>query len=32
LGGFGDDPEMQRQALGIVREELRGAIPGRMDV
>ena len=32
LSGFGDDPEMQRQALGIVREELRGAIPGRMDV
>jgi tRNA dimethylallyltransferase len=32
LGGFGDDPEIQRQALGIVREELRGAIPERMDV
>ncbi len=32
LSGFGDDPEMQRQALGIVRAELRGAIPGRMDV
>lgn len=32
LSGFGDDPEIQRQALGIVREELRGAIPERMDV
>jgi tRNA dimethylallyltransferase len=32
LSGFGDDPEIQWQALGIVREELRGAIPGRMDV
>jgi tRNA dimethylallyltransferase len=32
LSGFGDDPEIQWQALGIVREELRGAFPGRMDV
>ncbi|MGA3176377.1 MAG: tRNA (adenosine(37)-N6)-dimethylallyltransferase MiaA [Candidatus Acidiferrum sp.] len=27
LSGFGDDPEIPQQALGIVREELRGAIP-----
>ena len=32
LSGFGDDPEIQRRALGIVREELPGAVPGRMDV
>jgi len=32
LSGFGDDPEIQQQSLGIVRKELRGAIPGRMDV
>lgn len=32
LSGFGDDPEIERQALGIVREELQGANQGRMDV
>jgi tRNA dimethylallyltransferase len=32
LSGFGDDPEIQQQALRILREELQGAIPGRMDV
>ena len=32
LSGFGDEPEVQRQTLGIVREELRGANQGRMDV
>jgi tRNA dimethylallyltransferase len=32
LSGFGDDPEVQRQALGILRNELRGASPERMDV
>ncbi|MGA2299691.1 MAG: tRNA (adenosine(37)-N6)-dimethylallyltransferase MiaA [Candidatus Acidiferrum sp.] len=32
LGGFGDDPKIQWQALGIVREELQGAVLGRMDV
>jgi tRNA dimethylallyltransferase len=32
LSGFGDDPEIQWQTLGIVREELRGANRGRMDV
>jgi tRNA dimethylallyltransferase len=32
LSGFGDDPEIQRQALGIVRAGLQGAIPWRMDV
>jgi len=32
LGGFGDDPEIQGQALGIVHEGLRGAIPEGMDV
>ena len=32
LKGFGDDPGIQRQALGILRGELRGAAPGRMDV
>src|SRR5208282_5267008 len=32
LSGFGDDPEVQRQVLRILREELQGALPGRMDV
>ena len=32
LGGFGDDPEIQRRVVRILREELRGAIPERMDV
>jgi len=32
LGGFGDDPEVQQQVLRILREELQGAIAGRMDV
>jgi len=32
LSGFGDDPEIQRQALDILRKELRGAIAERMDV
>ncbi len=32
LSGFGDDPEIQRQVLRILREELQGALPGRMDV
>jgi tRNA dimethylallyltransferase len=32
MNGFGDDPEMQRQVLGIVREGLRSAVQGRMDV
>jgi len=32
LSGFGDDSDIQLQALGIVREGLQGAIPVRMDV
>jgi len=32
LNGFGDDPGIQQQVLRIIREELRGGVPGRMDV
>ena len=32
LSGFGDDPDIQWQALSIAHEELQGANPGRMDV
>jgi tRNA dimethylallyltransferase len=32
LSGFGDDPEIQRQALQFVREELRQAVPDGTDV
>jgi tRNA dimethylallyltransferase len=32
LSGFGDDPEIQQQALRILREELRSAVQRRMDV
>lgn len=32
LSGFGDDPEIQKQALHFVREELRQAVPDGTDV
>jgi tRNA dimethylallyltransferase len=32
LCGFGDDPEIQRQALHVLREELRRAVPDGTDV
>jgi tRNA dimethylallyltransferase len=32
LSGFGDDPEIQRQVLKILREELPGAVSAGMDV
>jgi len=32
MSGFGDEPEIQRQALHLVREELRQAVPDGTDV
>jgi len=32
MSGFGDDPEIQKQALYLVREELRQAVPDGTDV
>jgi hypothetical protein len=32
LSGFGDDPEIQRQVLKILHEELPGAVSAGMDV